>query len=525
MAKEVKNKISLDASRFERGTKAVRRNISTLERGLTVDLKRAVNLGKTAIIGMGVAVAGIGTALAVGIRSVVNLGADMDHLATQTGATVSQLMVLRQTFKDNGVSSDNARLAINKMQKSIVEAKQGIGEGVRAFDALGLSAEELSSMSPDEQFRAIGQAITDLEDPAERAAAAMGVFGRAGAEMQSVFGEGKLEDAAQSIGAQAEILEKNSRLFERVGTLLDRTGNKLQGFFVGIADKVVPIILPLLERFDKMDLARQGQRFGEAIATGLRAVIGLFENNRLGEMAEISMQEAGLNFINTIARGWIGLGRGLWGMMREGLTGFIPVMRNAFVGIAQVFSAFLLDAVGTGLSKIPGAGGAGRDLQDASVAVRGDAIKSFANMRGDFSAMLDGMAAAFADGMADAADTNIFDTTDLANRREQLLREAIASVPAIGEAAAKLLEDSVSEFAPTDDGDDITGRAKALTGGVSGLASIGGGGGVGATGMDAMINEGRQQTGLLRQAVRQLETVNQNISNNGFTPDLTLRLA
>lgn len=322
MSKDIKNRITLDASRFERGAAAVSRASSRMQRALGAGMARAARIGAKGLAGAGVAAIGAGVATAAGVKGVVKAGGALEHLSQQTGASVAGLMALRQAFEDNGVSGESARLAINKLQKGLVAAAEGTGEARKAFDTLGISVDELRGMDPVEQFQRIGSALNSLEDPADRATAAMRIFGESGAEMQSVFGEGKIEDAAASLGKQAQLMQKNSKIFERTSTLLDRSGNTLKGFFVGVADKVVPVILPLLERLDRLDLAGHGQRFGQGIARGMRLLIGVFKTGVLKDLFAQSLILGGKEAANHVARMGAALGGvfgSLWADAGKGL--------------------------------------------------------------------------------------------------------------------------------------------------------------------------------------------------------------
>src|SRR5690625_3583895 len=187
MAKEVKNRITLDASRFERGATAVTRASRRMQRSLGDGMRRAARAGAAGLAAAGAAGIGMGVGIAAGVKKVINLAADLDHLKTQTGVAVSDLMLLRQAMEDNGASAESARKALTRMQKQIVAAGDGLSTPVRAFERLGLSVDALREMQPGEQSRTIAAAIAATKDPAVRAATAMDIFGRAGAEMQGVF--------------------------------------------------------------------------------------------------------------------------------------------------------------------------------------------------------------------------------------------------------------------------------------------------------------------------------------------------
>jgi hypothetical protein len=553
MSKEIKNRITLDASRFERGASAVSRASKNMQRSLSQGMGKALKLGAKGMVALGAAGIAAGTAIAVGVKKVVSAGADLQHLSQQTGAAVSQLMVLRQVFKDAGVSSDKVGTTINRLQKSLVDAQSGTGDAARAFADLNLPLDELRKLKPDQQFRRIGAAIAQLDDPAQRAAVAMAIFGRSGAELQGVFAGASFDDAAGSIGTQAKLMEKNAAIFERTSTLLDRTGSKLQGFFVGIADKVVPVILPLLEKLDKLDLAEQGQRFGQGIANGLKVLIGLFQSNLIGAAISESLLLAGQLLINTIARGlaaiavgfgkafveyfkqafainlkfWPALALSFGQAMIAATKSLINIMRDGFFGIATGFAGLIAVGLGKVISKIPGQGARGRSMIESGQALQRESNQRGDKVRDEVRALISGVGDAFApvgkiittdamaaygavadaflDGFASLEGFDLIDTTESKARLAEIISNALAA----GELPPVSIPESsrVAAFEPP----ELTGleglgtaAAQPLTGGVSSLASIGGGGGVGGTGIESAIEAGNKLLSQIDRGIRGL---------------------
>lgn len=520
MAKEVRNKVSLDATRFERGVKKVKGGVKGMEKALSVDFAKAARLGGKALAAFAAGVAASGAIIATGIKKVIELGAELDHLSTQTGIAVSQLFIMRQAFEDGGVGADKVKMSIAKMQRTIGEASNGMQEQAEALDTLGLSLKELKALSPDEQFNAMGKAIMQIEDPAMRANAAMEIFGRSGAELLTVFQSGAMDDAAASLGGQASILEKNSVLFERVSTLMGRAGKKIGGFFVGIADKVVPLILPLLEQLDALDLAAQGQKFGENLALGLRAIIGLFQQNTMGELIKTQLLIAGGDFLNFVAKGWVAIGQGLWGALKAVGSSFIDLMIAGMKIAAIAMGPELISVLSKVFSKIPGLDGFADKLAGAGDKMKAIRDEAFSDLKNIGANVVDG----FADGAAKAEGFELFDTSGLKDAKQDLINSAIASVPAVGEKAAELIEDGLNKasFTLPDEtaGSAIRDARAPLSGGVSSLAAIGGGGGVGGvTGVEGLVDESRKQTGFLKDIDTGITAMKEAIngSNNTFT--------
>lgn len=293
MAAKVTAKLALDAS------------------GFTATLTKAqAALGKLSAVGVPVIAAGLAAAaaaaagLAVGVKSALDLGGALSDLSSRTGVAAGELRILQEAFTRNGLSAEQVGPAINKMQRALVEAGDGAGPTAKAFQTLGLSVDSLRGMDASSQFAAIGQSINALPDPAARAAAAMQLFGRSGGEMLTLFANsGGMAEAARAVGNQADILTRNADMFDKASDILNGIGTKLQGFFVGVADTLVPALMPLLEAADGIDLSGLGQDLGNAIAFGLTIIT----SGNLGNLMTAQFKLSVAELLNALYRGFIGV--------------------------------------------------------------------------------------------------------------------------------------------------------------------------------------------------------------------------
>lgn len=289
---ELKAKLSLDKSGFSRGLKKAKEEAkefgksvaefatgALIERGFEKLIEGALEAAK---------------ALADGVREAYNLGSELQDMSDKTGIAADQIMILQQAAKDNGIEDITG--AVGKMQKNLIEAtKKGSGPAAEAFQELGLRAEDLVNKLPTEQLDTIGRKIMEIRNPALRAAEAMDIFGKQGREILPLFADaGALGTAAKSIGKQAQILRDSSGDFDKISDRLGRAGLKLQGFFVGIAADILPYMDEVTKRFDDLDLADQGKKFGEGIKTAVDFIIGVFKDP--GKLWDVSIDylKAGL---------------------------------------------------------------------------------------------------------------------------------------------------------------------------------------------------------------------------------------
>lgn len=111
------------------------------------------------------------------------------NLSRELGISYSQLQELQIAASLAGVSTETLGKAFTKAQIAIAKASQGGAEAVKALSAIGLSAADFQGLSSSEQFTLIANAINGITDPAQRAAAAVAIFGKSGAELLPVFRE------------------------------------------------------------------------------------------------------------------------------------------------------------------------------------------------------------------------------------------------------------------------------------------------------------------------------------------------
>lgn len=337
----------LDTTGFNRGLKSAESSMSKF---------KAV-AGRAALAGVAAGFAAATAAaagLAVGVKNVLDIGGALSDLSTRTGIAAGELRVLQEAFKQNGLSADQVGPAVNKLQRALVEAGQKGGEVARTFDGLGINLDQLRGMTAADQFQAIGAAINALPDPAARAAAAMQIFGRSGGELLTLFANsGALTQAATTVGTQAELLTKNANMFDQASDILGSVGTKLEGFFVGVADQIVPAIMPLLEAANGLDFASIGQDLGQAIAFALTAIT----SGQIGNLLTAQLKLSAAQFVNLLYKGFVGAMAFLVERMVDAPADFLKVleivkqpgfwqgMGNALIAAALAFGRAIMGTV------------------------------------------------------------------------------------------------------------------------------------------------------------------------------------
>jgi len=520
----VSTKMVLDTTGLNRGLKNAESSMSKF--------KSMAGTAAMAGVAAGFAAATAAAAgLAVGIKNVLDIGGALSDLASRTGVAAGELRVLQEAFKQNGLSADQVGGTINKMQRSLVEAGERSAEAARAFGSLGLNLDTLRGMSSTDQLQTIGNAIAALPDPAARAAAAMQIFGRSGGELLTLFSNsGALSDAATTIGSQAGLLTKNANMFDRASDILNSVGAKLEGFFVGVADQIVPAIMPLLEAANGIDLAAIGQDLGAAIAFALTAIT----SGQVGNLLTAQLKLSGAEFINLLVKGIYGIIGFLAQRMIDIPGDFVTLLSivtkpefwagvgNGLLGAAQKFSAIINNAAAAlleALSKIPGMGRAGSiaagfretaarlnadsagNLSEAGDMLSGPLAEAQARISSSFNNAVEAAAVA----MEAAGET--IDTSGLEAARDAIV-DTISEQMAANEEAARARFEATKTATPLFDG-EAANATKARNAPLfsSSLARIGGG--EGAVGGATMLDESRKQTRILGRIASLLGTTHQ----------------
>jgi len=179
----------------------------------SVDNLRRIEVGRLIIDGLQ-ALSGVFTRVASQVTALVsnvNAGVDsLNDLSARTGIGVEALQGYSLAAKLAGVDTEAFGTAVQKLAVNIGKATPGDALD-KALKGINLSLQELRALSPEQQFSEIGAAISELPTAADRAAAAVAIFGKQGAALAPLFREGA-----------ASIEELQARA-ERLGIIISET--------------------------------------------------------------------------------------------------------------------------------------------------------------------------------------------------------------------------------------------------------------------------------------------------------------
>ena len=460
--------------------------------------------------------------MALGLKHAFDVGSELNILSNATGTAVKDLVVFQRAFTMNGIEADKVGPAVGRMRKQIVAAAGG-GGAEATFARLHMSVKQLGKMDAAGQMQAIGAAIMKVQNPTERSAAAMALFGRNGQQMMALFGnKGAMAEAAEAVGAKAEILDKNSAIFHDITVKLETIGSKLQGFFLGMAERVAPVLKPLLDGLSHLNFTGLGEQIGDVVAFIMQA----FSSGQLGTIIGRSIQISLTNAANAVMGVLVGAAYAFGQLIVEAIKNGVLVFQivtkadfwkglgDALLGAAQNFVALLLDGVAMILEKMKSIPGLGKKLGHAAESVRSEAAawrrKGNANedrgadllgptidkIKQRFMDELQNVGAAFQKGQSVAPR---FDTSEAQASMDKAIDTVFKAVQKNQESADKFnAENKPGQQGAVPDMEE-TRRFKIGPAFASTLMKIGGGGtSVGSTSKDPVLEENRRHTSLLQ---------------------------
>jgi hypothetical protein len=171
---------------------------------------------------------------------------DAGRSAERLGLSVGMFQTLSAVADEVGVSVSSVSSILTKMQMTLVKAAEGAKPAVKAFKTLGLNLAGLQGMAPAQQFQAIAAAIVAIDDPAQRTAAAVAVFGKNAAQGMAFIQAGaagavaEMEELHRVFGV--DITEVQRQGINQMNDALGRLAIPVTGFINQLTAGIAPAI-------------------------------------------------------------------------------------------------------------------------------------------------------------------------------------------------------------------------------------------------------------------------------------------
>jgi len=237
--------IGKEAGKADKNIEQLNKNVNFLK---NVEIGRLVFDGVRAL---GNAFASVQNQIS-GLVTSVNSSIDqLNDFSQRTGIGVEALQGYSLAAKLAGVDTEQFGTAIQKLAVNIGKATPGDALD-KSLRAINLSVGELRALAPEEQFSAIGNAISTLPTVADRAAAAVEIFGKQGAALAPLFREGaasieELQARAEKLGLIVDETQVNN--VASMNDAFDLVAATVQGITGQVLGNLAPAVTDVTNQF------------------------------------------------------------------------------------------------------------------------------------------------------------------------------------------------------------------------------------------------------------------------------------
>jgi hypothetical protein len=214
-------------------------------------------LGKLGTLGVAAgavvgAVAGLGAGLVFMTKRVADAHDELGKFAGIIGVSTESLSSLRYAAELSNIDIGTFNTSLRFMSKNLSEAAHGGGPAAEALRNLGISVSQLAGMSADKQLMVLADAMEGLTSQSDKVRVAFALFGRGGVPMLQMLGEGR--EKIEAMRKEAErfgivVSQQAAANADEFGDSLTRMDKALEGVRNAIAEKVMPILTTLFNKF------------------------------------------------------------------------------------------------------------------------------------------------------------------------------------------------------------------------------------------------------------------------------------
>lgn len=289
---------------------------------------------------VGLAFTTMAVAIGAGVRASINNADAMAKMAQSAGTTVEVLSSMAYAADLAGVNQETLGSSMVKLSKNMSDAVQGIGEARKSFDALGISVTDAQGnmKSGEQAIGEIAEKFASFKDGAEKTALAVGIFGKAGAQLIPFLNQGK--DGIEALRAEADRLgitlgTDAAKASEAFNDNLTRINGISKGLFNRIAQELLPAMVNLTDQFfNTASGAQTLDTVARAASTGIKilasiavTVGGIFKTigNQIGATAAIISEFFQGNFKNA------------FNIAKESTGDFVDNIRSTIGNVAAIW--------------------------------------------------------------------------------------------------------------------------------------------------------------------------------------------
>lgn len=202
----------------------------------------------------GAAVAGASVVAVGGMVALANKTGEaadfIDKLSERTGINREELQRWKYAAEQSGADVGKLEVGMKKLSQTMVDAGDGSKKSIEAFEALGISMDDLKGKSPSETFDLVAKKLADMPDSAERNAAGNQLLGKSYTELMPLLNAGSdgmqaLKDRAGELGLVMS--EEAVKANVKFGDTLADVKNSFGAIFMHISNEFLPVLQTVID--------------------------------------------------------------------------------------------------------------------------------------------------------------------------------------------------------------------------------------------------------------------------------------
>jgi lambda family phage tail tape measure protein len=177
-------------------------------------------------------------------KSAIDLADDMRDLSQRTGVSVQTLGQFKVAAELSGSSIEGVAKGLNFLNKNMVAAATGGKDAAAAFQTIGVSTKDAQGnlRTADKVFLDVADRFATLRDGPEKAAIAMRIFGKAGADLIPILNLGSEEIQRFGLNITQGFADKADAFNDQLGL----AGAQVTNLSIQIGSALLPVINGLL---------------------------------------------------------------------------------------------------------------------------------------------------------------------------------------------------------------------------------------------------------------------------------------
>lgn len=300
--------------------------IGGLSGNIKTNLSNAAKVGAAAVLGLTAAVGGATTALVSQVNQVADYGDNVDKMSQKMGMSAEAYQEWDAVMKHSGTSMETMKAGMKTLANAVES-------GNEAFQRIGLTQEQLASMSQEDLFSATIAGLQGVENETERTYLAGQLLGRGATELGALLNESAEDTQAMKKrvhelgGVMSGEAVKNAARFK---DSLQDLQTAVSGLKRGLMSEFLPAITDVMDGLQELFIGNTDEGLAK-VKQGIDGVLG-------------KMQE--------VLPGALEVGAGIIGSIAEGIVQNIP---NVLTVLSDMLMQFVNGVVNNRQSLVNGA--------------------------------------------------------------------------------------------------------------------------------------------------------------------------